>query len=194
MFDMVPHGAIVSIQRSNLLLLTLFFAGISFSRSQVAPTAYAQRFTIDGGGLGSLFQPDYGGNHLIGLGAYVDVRLTRWIQPEFEGRWLRFNQFENVHQDNYLLGPRVPIHKFWKATPYAKVLVGMGSMNFQFNYAHGRFTDIAYGGGVDIDLNRHFTVRPADFEYQQWPNWVQGTLYPWGVSAGISYRVWGGRQ
>lgn len=190
---MVPQGAIVYRKRSIFFLLVMLVTGISLSRSQVAPSATAQRFTIDAGGMGSLFQPDYGANHLLGVGAYVDVRLTRWIQPEFEGRWLRFNQFEEVHQDNYLLGPRVPIHKFWKATPYAKVLFGVGSMTFQFNYAHGRFTDIAYGGGVDIALNRRFTVRPVDFEYQEWPSWVQGPLYPWGVSAGISYRVWGGR-
>jgi len=180
-------------KRSVFFLLILLVTEISSSRAQVAPTAYAHKFEIDAGGLGSFFQPDYGANHLIGVGAYVDVRITRWIQPEAEGRWLRFNQFENVHQDNYLLGPRVPIHTFWKATPYAKVLFGVGSMTFQFNYAHGRFTDIAYGGGVDIKLNRRFTVRPVDFEYQQWPSWVQGPLYPWGVSAGISYRVWGGR-
>jgi hypothetical protein len=87
----------------------------------------------------------------------------------------------------------VPLHKFWKATPYAKVLIGVGKMNFNFNYATGRFTDIAYGGGVDIAVSKRLSVRAVDFEYQQWPAWLSSSLYPYGVSAGVSYRILGGR-
>lgn len=173
------------------LFLVLLASGVPMCQAQVAPAAYAHQFTVTAGGMASLFQPDYGPNRLEGIGAYVDVRLTRWIQPEFEGRWLRFNQFENIYEDNYLVGPRVPIHRFWRATPYGKVLIGVGKMNFQDNFAHGTFTDIAYGGGVDLELSHRWTVRAFDFEYQQWPKWLegQGALYPYGGSVGISYRV-----
>jgi hypothetical protein len=171
----------------------LFFAGFSFSHAQVAPSAVRGGFSVDAGGIGSLFRPDYGSNNLFGVGAYVDLRFTRWVQAEAEGRWLRFNEFEDVWQDNYLIGPRLPLHTYGRFTPYGKVLFGMGSMNFQYNYAYGRFTDIAYGGGVDMQLTRRITLRPIDFEYQQWPHWVDGALYPWGFSAGVSYRVFGGR-
>jgi hypothetical protein len=149
--------------------------------------------------MGSIFQPDYAGNglpegspnRLFGLGAYADLRFNRWVQAEFEARWLRFNQFLDIHEDNYLVGPRVPIHEFKKlrATPYAKVLFGVGKMTFEYNYAYGRFTDIAYGGGVDFQVTRRVSVRAIDFEYQQWPNWVNGTLHPYGASVGIGYRI-----
>jgi hypothetical protein len=46
---------------------------------------------------------------------------------------------------------------------------------------------ITYGGGVDYRLNRKFTIRCADFEYQQWQ--VNPTIWPYGLSAGLSYRV-----
>jgi hypothetical protein len=40
-----------------------------------------------------------------------------------------------------------------------------------------------------MPLNHHFTVRAADFEYQIWPNWVNGTLKPYGASVGVAYTI-----
>lgn len=175
----------------------------SSARAQVVPSAYKSQFTLTAGGLGSVFQPDYAGqgiaqespNRLYGIGAFVDARFNRWVQIEGEGRWLRFNQFESIYEDNYLIGPRFPIHsfKFMNATPYGKVLIGYGKLNFENNVAYGRFTDIAYGGGVDFKVTNRINVR-GDFEYQQWPSWLNSSLYPYGVSAGVSYKVLGGRD
>ena len=147
--------------------------------------------------MGSVFQPDYAGgyvtgsspNALWGWGGYADFKLRRWIQIEGEARWLRFNQFANIYQDNYLIGPRFPIKRFGKFTPYGKALFGYGKMNFEYNLAYGRFANIALGGGVDYDLSRHLLVRVGDFEYQLWPNWVNGTLKPYGGSVGIAYKI-----
>ena len=117
--------------------------------------------------------------------------MTRWIGVEAEARWLRQNSYVNIREDNYLIGPRVPIHEFKRlnATPYGKALVGLGRMNFEYNEAYGRFTDVALGGGVDLKLTRRISVRACDFEYQLWPNWINGTLKPYGASAGIAYKI-----
>ena len=181
------------------LFFILFAAGSLSARAQVVPSAYAQRFTINVGLLGSVFQPDYKGGgvaqtgpyRLYGDGAYVDVKLTRWVQIEAEARWLRFNSYLDIREDNYLIGPRLPIERlrFKRATPYAKVLVGFGRMNFEYNAAYGRFTDIAYGGGVDVKLTKRITLRAIDFEYQQWPNWLSSSLSPYGGSVGVSYKI-----
>jgi hypothetical protein len=144
-----------------------------------------------------MFQPDYAGNGiaesgpnaLYGLGGYVDFGLRRWLQFEAEGRWLRFNQFADIYEDNYLIGPRIPIHEYGRFTPYGKALFGYGKMNFQYNFAYGRFADIALGGGVDYRLTRRISVRAFDFEYQFWPNWINGTLKPYGGSVGIGYKI-----
>ncbi len=182
-----------------VLFTCLLGTGAVTASAQVVPAATRSKLSLTVGGLGSMFQPDYAGlgmaqsgpNHLYGLGAYVDVKFSRWVQAEAEGRWLRFNQYLDINEDNYLIGPRVPIHTFsvLRATPYAKVLFGMGRMTFENDYAWGRFSDIAYGGGVDLQVTRRISVRPFDFEYQQWPNWVNGTLHPYGVSVGIGYKV-----
>jgi hypothetical protein len=149
--------------------------------------------------MGSGFQPDYAGSGipeagpqaLYGFGVYADLKFTRWLQLEGEMRWMRLNSYLNITQDNYLIGPRVPIHEFhWMhATPYGKALVGMGKMTFEFNSAYGHFTDVALGGGVDLHAGKRLTIRPFDFEYQLWPNWINGTLKPYGVSVGAAYKI-----
>ena len=190
----------VPMRRSFAALFCILLATAALStHAQVVPAATGRGLSITVGGLASAFQPDYAGggvaatssNRLYGIGTYVDVRFTRWFQVEAEGRWLRFNQYVNINQDNYLIGPRLPIPHahFWRATPYAKVLVGYGKMNFEFNEAHGRFTDIAYGGGVDIKLTRRISIRAIDFEFQQWPKWLNSSLAPYGASVGVGYKI-----
>jgi hypothetical protein len=185
-------------RRSAVILLACIFgAGVMAARAQVTPSATRSQLSLTAGALGSVFEPDYAGNGisesapnaLSGVGAYVDVEFSRWVQVEGEARWLRLNKFVDISQDNYLIGPRVPIYRFGRFTPYGKVLFGFSDMNFQYKYAYGRFTDIAYGGGVDYKLSRRLTWRVLDVEYQQWPNWINGPLHPYGGSMGIGYKI-----
>jgi Outer membrane protein beta-barrel domain len=184
-------------RRFVLLVFCVLCAGVLRTHAQVEPTATRPQFGLSAGAIGSVFQPDYAGNSvpesapnaLWGLGGYVDFRFRRWLQFEAEGRWLRFNQYQDIYEDNYLIGPRIPIKRYGRWTPYGKALFGWGKMNFQYNFAYGRFADIALGGGVDYDLNRRISIRVADFEYQLWPNWVNGTLKPYGGSVGVAYKI-----
>ena len=194
-------------RRSVTALLFFVLAAAAFTtQAQVVPSAFARGLSITAGGEFSVFQPDYAGfgipqsssNLLYGIGTYVDVKFTPWIQVEAEGRWLQFNQVAGIYENNYLVGPRLPLYKlrFRHATPYAKVLIGYGKLNFEDNNGYGRYTAIAYGGGLDIKLTKKISARLPDFEYQQWPNWSEGstqtyTLFPYGISVGVSYRVFG---
>lgn len=181
------------------LFVCFLCAGALNARAQVAPSAYRGQLSLTAGGFGSVFQPDYAGGgipssspyRLYGAGAYADLKVTRWVQVEGEARWLRFNSFVNITEDNYLIGPRLPIHRFsWLgATPYGKALIGMGRMTFEYNKAYGHFTDVALGGGVDLKVSKRLSVRAFDFEYQLWPNWINGTIKPYGASVGIGYKI-----
>ena len=176
----------------------MYSAGFS-AFGQVAPTAYRGNMTLTGGVMGSAFQPDYAGGGvtgaspqwLWGFGVYGDFQLKRWVGVEGEARWLRMNPYINIREDNYLVGPRVQIREFkrYGATPYAKALLGAGRMNLEFNEAYGRFFNVALGGGVDLKLTKRLSVRAVDFEYQLWPNWINGTLKPYGFSAGLGYKI-----
>lgn len=196
-------------KRSILALLCFAFLSVALvsAHGQVVPSATERVFSIRVGGLASAFQPDYAGNgiaqtgpnRLYGVGAYVDARFTRWIQPELEMRWGRFNEYQPgptdqpIDENTYSIGDRIPIKTFHKFTPYGKVLVGLGNGS----WLSGTAFVITYGGGVDYRLNRKFTIRCADFEYQEWPvtssNPLGGTtsfsVWPYGLSAGMSYRI-----
>jgi hypothetical protein len=144
------------------------------------------------GGFGSMFQPDYAGNaitqaspnRLYGMGVFVDYKINRWVGIESEGRWLHFNEYLGINENTYQIGPKVPIGTFKGLTPYGKFLIGYGGGSF----LNGHSTVLTYGGGVDYRLSRKFTLRAFDFEYQQWT--LTPTLYPYGGSVGIGYKVW----
>jgi hypothetical protein len=172
----------------------------------VVAAASARQFSITTGGMASIFQPDFEGDWqppyfqypvahaspypLFGAGAYMDVKFTRWVQLEAEGRWQRFNQYGGIYQDNYLIGPRLPVARFWKTTAYAKVLGGFTKMSFGYPPGvYGPYTTIAFGGGLDVKLTKRISLRAVDFEYQYWPEWETSTLSPYGASVGIGYRI-----
>jgi hypothetical protein len=191
-------------KRLLLVFFTFSIAGASSIRAQVVPSANGSEFQLTAGVLGSALQPDLSysnqigsnnydpigtsPNRVYGVGTYVDVRLSRWFQPEAEARWSEFNtQGEGNREDTYLFGPRVPIYTFhWMhATPYGKFLIGWGR-NSTFLLPPSTLA-IAYGGGLDMRLTKHITLRAIDFEFQQWR--VMPTLYPYEGSVGLSYRI-----
>src|SRR5277367_5024867 len=99
---------VVLMKRSIFALLCFAFSSVAFvsARGQVVPSATERVFSVRVGGLASAFQPDYAGNgvaqtgplRLYGVGAFVDARFTRWIQPELEMRWGRFNEYNCAGQ------------------------------------------------------------------------------------------------
>lgn len=178
------------------LLLCACFAAPLSAHAQVAPAATGRQLRLNAGAEFSNYQPDFTGaaavaqsspQRLDGIGVYIDADFTRWVQIEAEGRWLHWNpytQFGAITQNTYMIGPRVPIVEDLKGfTPYGKILIGWGSGPF----LTGRTTAWAYGGGTDFQLSRKISLRCIDFEYQDWV--VQPTLHPWGLSAGLSYRI-----
>jgi hypothetical protein len=201
-------------KRFDLLLFPILLLAGAVAGAQVVPSATGRQVSITAGGMASGFQPDFIGESnsngfiaqtshqpLFGAGAYVDVRLRRWVQFEAEGRWSRFHAYQGITQDNYLIGPRLPVYRFWKekATVYGKALAGYSRMNFG-NYdgipgypiGTGNYTDIAFGGGVDVKLTKKISLRAADVEYQYWPWWGGNgntKLSPYGASVGIGYKI-----
>jgi opacity protein-like surface antigen len=174
---------------SVLFLFCVAITSVTFTSAQSAPSALRSPITLTVGGTASAFDPDYVQHKLIGIGAFVDLDIQHHLGVEAEGRWQRFRELDGISQDNYLVGPRYRFRRIWKAQPYAKVLGGFSNMNFENGFGTGRFTTFAFGGGLDIKVNRKWSVRVPDFEYQYWPSFLNGSLHPYGASAGISYRV-----
>lgn len=170
-----------------------FFATLLFGFS-LSPRLHAQALPaartgshLTVGGMFSVFSPDYGSNQLMGLGVYTDFNVSHHWGAEGEVRFLRLNQLYDVHEDNYLIGPRYRFH-IWRVDPYVKIMFGNGQFNFPFSVAHGGYAMWAPGGGVDLRLNRRFTAR-ADYEYQHWNGFQDSSLTPHGVSFGLAYQI-----
>ena len=175
------------LKRYFLLSGMLMFSLASFLHGQAIPAGRGGSH-LTAGGFFSAFSPDYGPNELLGIGFYADFNLGAHLSAEAEGRFLRFNQTINVHEDNYLIGPRYRFH--WHRTqPYVKFLLGNGQFNFPYNFAHGGYFMIAPGGGLDINLKHHLVWRPIDYEYQHWSSFQGSSLSPNGFSTGIAYRI-----
>ena len=170
-----------------VLLLAL---SARYAAAQAMPTASGPGSYLAVGGGVSAFQEDYGQQVIGGAMAFVDMNPTWRYGLEGEARWLNYHTDEQVTEANYLGGVRVML---WKPgsriQPYGKFLAGVGHINFPFGYATGNYLALAPGAGVDIHLNERWSVRAADFEYQLWPQFTYGQLKPYGVSAGLRYRI-----
>jgi hypothetical protein len=158
-------------------------------RAQEMPTEVKPGAYINLGGAYSQYQIDYGKHVLGGVTAYSDVNVTERYGAEVEYRWLTLNQAANVHATSFLAGPRFSIMDIHGVTPYVKVLAGVAHFNFAYNSANGRYFVVAPGAGLDVRLPRRLTLRLIDFEYQDWPQFTYGDLHPYGVSIGLSYRI-----
>lgn len=173
--------------KSAPFLISLFFLSCCpFLRSQALPAARGGAQLVVGG-IFSVFAPDYGSNTLFGPGFYVDLNVGSHWGGEAEARFLRLNQKLDVHEDNYLIGPRYRFH-FWNTDPYIKFLFGNGQFNFPDSFAHGGYSMFVPGGGIDIHLNRRFSTR-VDYEYQHWNSFQGSSLTPHGFSFGLAYRI-----
>jgi opacity protein-like surface antigen len=181
MTKMMSHFCILS----GLVFLGM---GACVAAGQALPTASGPGSNITVGGGYSGYQVDYGQRILGGGFAFVDVHPTWRYGLEGEARYLRMNADQGVTQTTYLGGLHVYLRP-QKFRPYAKFLAGVGRMNFPFGFGTGNYLALAPGVGVDYEVSDRFTIRAIDFEYQEWPQFTFGALHPYGVSAGISFRV-----
>jgi hypothetical protein len=170
------------------LLPLLALLSASALLAQALPTATGPGSYVAVGGGGSIFQTDYGQRNIGGLTAYADINPTWRYGIEAEARFLRFRTSEQLTETNYLIGPRVAL-RFGPLRPYVKFLVGDGKVTLPFHYAQGSFLTYAPGGGVEYMLGDRLAVRVLDVEYQLWPAFPYGKLRPYGISAGISFRL-----
>ncbi len=136
----------------------------------------------------SAFHSDYGQRTLDGGTLYLDANLYRRIGVEAEARTLSLHSDDGLRQSTYLVGPRFSSSRR-TLRPYTKLLAGRGTFQFPYHYAHGSYFVVAAGTGLDWHLNRSATVRVIDFEYQRWPQFTFGELRPYGISTGLSLRL-----
>lgn len=138
--------------------------------------------------------------NLYGGGGQFDVNFGRvfGIKAEFmgytQGSGLR-NQLSSIgyagqlngNAFSYMFGPQFKKHS-GKVQPFAEVLLGAFHTNAYatiVNAAGGtasvasdnNFFSMAAGGGIDLKVNRHFSIRPVEVDYLMTRFHVNGTGY-----------------
>jgi|HubBroStandDraft_1064217.scaffolds.fasta_scaffold35284_2 hypothetical protein len=170
------------------VLLAVVLGMARTSSAQVAASGEQGGFSIRAGATASGYQVQYGQQQLLGIAGVVDLDTRRSIGLEAEGRWLMFNNPNQMKITTYMGGPRYH-RSLGKFQIYGKGLVGIGQFTFPYNYAQGTYLVIAPGGGIDYRWKRKISIRVADFEYQIWPQFTYGSMTSAGVSAGILYHI-----
>jgi opacity protein-like surface antigen len=170
------------------LFLALLGTGSHPSSAQALPTATAPGAYLSFGGTYSAFNIPYGQTVLGGLGIYANINFRRQLGFEAEARWSTQGQIANVHQSTYLIGPRLQFRR-GNFSPYVKGLIGQGNLSLPYNYGTVGALVIAPGAGLDFKLSDRLTLRMVDYEYQHWKNFPYGSYAPYGVSFGLSWRL-----
>lgn len=159
--------------------------------AQALPAGVAPGSKIVAGGGLSWYQQDYGHRRIAGGFSYVDLHPTWRYALEGEARMLKLNTEQQVTQSTYLAGVKVNLtRRPARLQPYGKLLAGAGRITLPYNYAHGTFFTYAPGAGVDYTHGR-WIFRVIDVEVQRWTKFPFGTLQPYGISTGISFRISG---
>jgi len=178
--------------RSAALFVASLAASLATGRAastQALPTATGPGTYLIVGGTFSDFESDYGKQAVTGAGVYVDSNLFWRYGIETEARRIVYPHFGESHS-TLLAGPRWSF-RAKGLVPYVKLLAGGGRFDFPFGYAHGNYFVIAPGAGLDLRLGEKLRLRLIDVEVQDWPSFTYGPLHPYGVSAGISFQVYG---
>jgi hypothetical protein len=174
---------------TNWLISATLSLACNAACGQAAYTAKGPGSYVDAGVRGSVFQIDYGKRDLGGYVLYADINPVWWGGFEAEARFLPLHTSEDVTETTYLVGPRIVLLPRHQLRPYVKFLAGAGKIVLPFRYATGTFFAYAPGAGADYTLTDRLTIRLIDFEYQTWQGFPYGSLNPYGLSAGVSFRL-----
>jgi opacity protein-like surface antigen len=185
-----------------LPLVAVFFIGMAVpARSQVTYSAEEGKlpFTV---GLGiSNFSDDWGNANprQMGITLWVDGRLPHMpsvlngLGIELEGRdinWDTPSWLSGHRMDTALGGPIYEWRRIGRVRPYAKYLMGIGSIDFPSpgkTYSHDTRDVFEPGVGANVRAWNQVSVR-AEYDYQFW-HAIFGPhdLNPQGFTIGAVY-------
>ncbi len=136
--------------------------------------------------------PDYGPIRSSGLGFYVNYDFSRYVGATAEFNFQTSFSHPVFLEHTYLFGLRGEYHYKKRYVPYGKILIGAATAspngNFPLLNAPGSYPMFAIGGGLDIRLDHHVTIRAIDYEQQEWLEYHPNGLTPSIISFGGAYR------
>jgi opacity protein-like surface antigen len=184
--------------RMKLIVASLLLAAAFPVSAQVVPTAEQHGLPLVVGVGFSDFYTDWDGR-IDGVTVWADWNFYRapsllrglGIEAEFRDlNYARTGTVPELRQDTAAIGAIYTWRHYRRVHPYAKYLVGVGSIDFGHmspTYSHDSRTIYTPGGGIEYRAWRNVWVR-GDYEYQYWTNFFRHhTMNPNGFTVGVSY-------
>lgn len=175
------------IQAPLLFLVVIAWPGHLFAQ---ATTSAAKTEDISVFAGVELANPEYGPNDNSGVALGAD--FTRYfrhlpVQPSLE---LRANLNYGTYADerSVLVGLKAG-YQYHRFDPYVDFLVGPGFIHYplNINYTDDNSVVYSYGGGIDVDLLRNFSLK-LDLQQQRW-NTDTFTFKPVVGVIGVTYHI-----
>jgi len=156
-------------------------------RAQAVYTA-TRSGRIQAGAGGMYLNNDYSPQSDQGVSIWVDGDLTKFFGLEAEAHFGTVRSPADIGENSYLIGPRVSLHR-GRFSPYAKLMVGRGTIINDFYNTSSSYNLFAYGGGLDYRFHGKFSWRAVDFELQNWHSFPPNGLAPYAISTGVMYQI-----
>ncbi len=135
--------------------------------------------------------------HMNGLDVSAEFNLNGFLGVDADAGWTRNTQSgATTNITTVMLGPQIYPIGHHRITPFAHALFGIGSFNLGFPssssctpYCNNRDGNFAWagGGGLDINISRHFAIRPVELDYEQTQFDLQ---YLTGAPAAANQNSW----
>jgi hypothetical protein len=146
------------------------------------------RFNINSNVSGQPPSQTFNGN---GGGGQLVYNVNNWlgVLGDVSGSWAT-NSASAGAAIPYLFGPKINFRHWAAVTPFTQILLGgvatssgIQTSGWQNNFA------LAAGGGIDIKISRHFSIRPVQAEYflTKIPDGLNNRQNNFRFSAGISF-------
>jgi opacity protein-like surface antigen len=128
------------------------FAGYSYVQANPS-TATLDSFHLNGGSVSGAYHFTNWLSGVADFGAYTNGNIGR---EGFGGT-----------MSTYLFGPRISYRHFRRITPFGQVLFGVARTNASAFFTSSSQNGFAMtaGGGVDLRLADHWSLRPLQVEY-----------------------------
>ena len=172
-----------------LSLLILIASVPPKAAAQASTTASKTQDISVFGGL-EFANPEYGPDS--NTGGALGADFTRYfrhlpVAPSLELR-ANFNDGPYANESSYLFGLRAG-YGYSRYTPYVDFLVGPGNIHYPRNVGYTGDNSIVYdyGGGLEIDLVRNFSLK-LDVQQQRW-NTGTFTFTPVTGIVGVTYHI-----
>lgn len=183
----------------KIALAVLLVIASSRAFSQVVPHGTREGLPLNVGLGYSNYHTDWSGR-LGGPMFWIDWNFDKapllldGVGVEVEGRDLNYNRSgidPKLRMDTISGGLIYNWRHYHRFHPYAKFLVGYGSIDFTSpnpNYTHDTRIVYAPGGGAEYRVYQNVWLR-GNYEYQFWPDFFSHhTMNPTGFTVGFAYN------